>query len=202
MRLVMASANPHKVTELEDLLARRLPGVQVVPRPAEMGDVVEDADTLLGNARLKAYAVMEASGEAAVADDTGLEVDALDGAPGVYTARFAGENATYADNVAKLLSELDRLGAHTVAARRAVFRTVAIVVLPDGRELHCEGHVEGWISFEARGTHGFGYDPVFVPHEADGRTFAELGLEVKQTLSHRSRAVAALAEALLAAGLG
>ncbi len=164
------------------------------PRPAELPDVVEDADTLEGNARLKAVAVGQAVGEPAVADDTGLEVDALDGAPGVYTARFAGEGATYADNVAKLLAELDGVSAELRGAR---FRTVALAWFPDGTEVVAEGVVDGAISTEARGAGGFGYDPVFIPAEGDGRTFAEMTPEEKHAVSHRGRAFRALA-ALLA----
>ena len=200
MRLVMASANPDKVAEIEQLLAAALPGVVVLPRPSSLGEVIEDADTLLGNARLKARAVMAASGEAAIADDTGLEVAALGGAPGVHAARYAGEHARYADNVTKLLHELDAIGATSPELRSARFSTVAMVVFPDGHELHAEGHVEGWIAVERRGEGGFGYDPVFIPTEGGGRTFAELGLAVKQQLSHRARALEALAVLLRSAG--
>jgi XTP/dITP diphosphohydrolase len=153
--------------------------------------VVEDGATLLDNARLKAAAIAAATGEPALADDTGLEVAALGGAPGVITARFAGPNATYNDNVARLLEEMEG-----VVNRKARFRTVAMVCWPDGREIAAEGYVDGVIAAEARGDHGFGYDPVFVPEEAGGRTFAELGPEAKNALSHRSRALHALVEAL------
>ncbi len=194
----MASANPDKVLEIEALIAHSMPGTVVVARPASLGEVIEDADTLLGNARLKARAVMQASGEAAIADDTGLEVAALGGNPGVYTARYAGHNATYAENVAKMLDELDRLRATRPEQRGAVFRTVAMVVFPDGREVWAEGQVDGWIAHTPCGSTGFGYDPVFIPHEGDGRTFAELGPETKQQLSHRGRAFRALFEEMRA----
>ena len=108
-----------------------------------------------------------------MADDTGLEVDALGGAPGVYSARYAGEDVTYADNVAKLLSELDAL-PDDGGERTARFRTVALVAFPDGTELWAEGVVDGTIAREAQGSAGFGYDPVFVPAEGGGRTFAEM----------------------------
>jgi len=169
--------------------------VELEPRPAELGDVIEDAPDLEGNARLKAVAVCEAAGAAAVSDDTGLEVDALDGAPGVFSARYAGEHATYQDNVDKLLDELERVGAVTPEQRRARFRTAVMVVWPDGRELLVEGVVEGWISLEPSGAGGFGYDPVFVPAGRDGKTFAEMGDE-KHEISHRGRAFRALAAAL------
>jgi XTP/dITP diphosphohydrolase len=187
---VLASANSDKVAEIAAILGD---DVVLRPRPADLPDVVEDADTLEGNARLKALAVGNAVGDAAVADDTGLEVDALDGAPGVYTARFAGEGATYADNVAKLLAELD--GVPT-GRRGARFRTVALAWFPDGTEVVAEGVVDGMISTEARGDGGFGYDPVFVPSEGDGRTFAEMTPEEKHAVSHRGRAFRALADLL------
>jgi XTP/dITP diphosphohydrolase len=194
IRLVLASANPDKAAEIAAVLADAIE-VDLVPRPAEVPDVVEDGDTLLDNARLKARALVSATGLAAVADDTGLEVDALGGAPGVYSARFAGEDVTYADNVAKLLAELaarpDRGGD-----RRARFRTVALVAFPDGDEVWTEGTVEGSITDEVRGDRGFGYDPVFVPSDGDGRTFAEMTGAEKQEISHRGRAFRALAAAL------
>ncbi|HVN52419.1 MAG TPA: non-canonical purine NTP pyrophosphatase [Acidimicrobiales bacterium] len=199
LRLVTATANPDKVDEIAAILG---PGVELVARPPSLGEVVEDADTLLGNARLKATAVAEAAGAAAVADDTGLEVDALGGAPGVRSARFAGEEATYADNVTKLLVDLDAVGAVEPAVRTARFRTVALVRWPDGREVAAEGVVEGRIATLPRGTNGFGYDPVFVPDTADGRpgsrTFAEMDAAEKHAVSHRGRAFRALAAALRA----
>ena len=188
-RLVCASANPDKVAEI----ALVLEGVvELVPRPADLPDVVEDAPDLEGNARLKAAAVCAAAGEPAVADDTGLEVDALGGEPGVFSARYAGVSATYADNVAKLLAELADVAPPDRTAR---FRTVAMVVWPDGRELTVEGVVEGVIAESPEGDGGFGYDPVFVPVEGDGRSFAEMG-DDKHEISHRGRAFRALASAL------
>lgn len=188
--LVLASANPDKVTEIAAILGD---GVDLRPRPAGLPDVVEDADTLEGNARLKAVAVCEAAGEGAVADDTGLEVDALGGAPGVHTARFAGEDATYADNVAKMLTDLAGVPEGERGAR---FRTVALVRFPDGSEVVAEGVVEGTISPEARGERGFGYDPVFIPADGDGRTFAQMTADEKHAVSHRGRAFRSLADLL------
>lgn len=193
-RLVCASANPDKVAEIALVLDGL---VELVPRPGGLADVVEDAPDLEGNARLKAAAVCAAAGAAAVSDDTGLEVDALHGAPGVISARYAGEDATYADNVTKLLAELERVGAAEPDQRRARFRTVVMVVRPDGSETVVEGSVEGTIAPAPRGDGGFGYDPVFVPLEGDGRTFAEMGDE-KHAVSHRGRAFRALAAALRA----
>jgi XTP/dITP diphosphohydrolase len=187
LRLVLATANRDKVREIADALS----GFELVPRPGDVPEVDETAETLEGNARLKADALCTATGEPAVADDTGLEVEALGGRPGVYSARFAGPGATYADNVAKLLQELD--GADN---RRARFRTVAFVKLPDGSEVVAHGVVDGNIAREARGDEGFGYDPVFVPDDGDGRTFAEMSLAEKQKVSHRGRAFRALAELL------
>jgi len=198
VRLVVASANPDKVAEIAAILG---PSVDLLARPPEVPEVIEDADTLEGNARLKAVAIAAHTGLAAVADDTGLEVDALDGAPGVWSARFAGEEATYADNVTKLLAELDRIGATTPASRRARFRTVALVRRPDGSEVVAEGRVEGTIAAAPAGSGGFGYDPVFVPDRLDGRpgarTFAEMTAAEKHAVSHRGRAFRALAALLV-----
>ena len=193
--LVMATANPHKVHEIAAILN----DFAIEPRPEGLGDVVEDGETLADNARLKAVAVCEfAQTEhdqaGAAADDTGLEVDALDGAPGVHSSRFAGPDATDADNVAKLLADL--AGVADPAGRTARFRTVALVRFPDGRELRADGVVEGTIAFEQHGDGGFGYDPVFIPVEGDGRSFAEMTDEEKNAISHRGRAFRLLAEAL------
>jgi XTP/dITP diphosphohydrolase len=189
VRLVLATANPDKAAEIAALLD----GFDVLPRPPDVPDVEETADTLEGNARLKAVAVSSATGVAAVADDTGLEVAALGDRPGVWSARYAGEHVTYADNVAKLLRELDG-----VDDRRARFRTVALARLPDGREVTAEGVVDGVIATAARGGQGFGYDPVFVPDDGGGRTFAEMSRAEKQALSHRGRAFTALLPVLRA----
>jgi XTP/dITP diphosphohydrolase len=185
--LVCASANPGKVAEIEALLHG---AVELRPRPAGVADVVEDAPTLLGNARLKASAIASATGLPAVADDTGLEVDALGGRPGVHTARYAGASATDADNRARLLAEL--AGFAEVADRRARFRTCVVVRWPDGGEIVAEGICDGWIAPQERGARGFGYDAVFVPSEGDGRTFAEMTAEDKHAVSHRGRAFRAL----------
>jgi XTP/dITP diphosphohydrolase len=194
LTLVLASANPDKVAEIADVLSAALT-VELLPRPAEVPDVVEDGETLLENARLKAVALVMATGQAAVADDTGLEVDALGGAPGVYSARYAGEDVTYADNVAKLLRELSARPDNG-GERRARFRTVALAAFPDGTELWAEGAVEGTISRAGAGQGGFGYDPVFRPADGDGRTFAEMTSEEKHAISHRGRAFRALADLL------
>jgi len=190
IELVCASANPDKVVEIAALLD----GVALLlPRPSEVPDVVEDADTLVGNARLKAAAICAATGRAAVADDTGLEVDALGGAPGVFAARYAGEGVTYADNRAKLLAELAGVAEPDRTAR---FTTVAMVVRPDGSETVVEGVCEGFIAPVERGARGFGYDAVFIPVDGDGRTFAEMSDAEKNAISHRGRAFVALAAAL------
>ena len=190
VRLVLATANPDKARELAPLLE----GFEVVLRPPDLTDVEETEDTLEGNARLKAAAVMAATGELAVSDDTGLEVDALGGRPGVYAARYAGEDATYADNVSKLLGELAGMPAGT--PRSARFRTVAVALFPDGREIVAEGVVTGTITESPRGGAGFGYDPVFVPDGGDGRTFAQMSQDEKAAVSHRGRALRSLAAQL------
>ena len=184
LRIVCATANPNKVTEIRAILGDL---VELLPRPDHVPDVVEDANTLEGNARLKAVAISAATGLPALADDTGLEVDALDGAPGVFSARFAGENCTYEDNQNKMLEVLTG-----IEDRGAAFRTVAIVVWPDGSEVAAEGMCRGTITSDLRGSGGFGYDPVFLPDEGDGLTFGQMSAEAKHVISHRGRAFRAL----------
>ncbi len=190
-RIVLATANPDKAREIVDALADL--DVELIDRPTDVPEVDETGSTLLENARLKAYALRDATGEDALADDTGLEVDALGGAPGVWSARYAGEDATYADNVAKLVAEMDAARRN---ARTARFRTVLVLAGADGSELLADGVVEGVIADAPRGTAGFGYDPVFVPAGGRGRSFAEMTLTEKQALSHRGPALRALAARL------
>jgi XTP/dITP diphosphohydrolase len=186
-RLVVASKNPDKVSEIEQVLtATGL--VDEIVGGLEWSDVEETGESLEANALLKARFVMEAVGLPAVADDTGLEVRALGGAPGVNTARYAGPDATYAENVDLLLREL--AGKDDRSAR---FVTVIALAMPDGVELAVEGALEGVIAREPRGRGGFGYDPVF---EVDGLTLSEMGVGMKNTLSHRARAIRSLAAAL------
>jgi XTP/dITP diphosphohydrolase len=186
-RLVVASKNADKISEIEDALA----GTEIIGeivRGLEWDDVEETGATLEANALLKARAVVEATGLPVIADDTGLEVAALNGAPGVHTARFAGPSARYEDNVAKML---DVMAGRT--DRSARFRTVVALVFPDGVEILAEGSVDGVITEHPSGEWGFGYDPVFA---VNGRTLAEMGVEEKNALSHRARAIRALAESL------
>lgn len=190
MRVVLATNNPDKAAEIQAILG---PSIELVPRPAHVDEVDETGDTLEENARLKAVALVEATGLPAIADDTGLEVDALDGAPGVFSSRYSGEGATYESNCTKLLRELDGVAPELRTAR---FRTVALLRRPDGSEVVAEGVVEGVIAAERRGNDGFGYDPVFVPNDdPSGRTFAEMGDE-KHAISHRGRAFRRLEELL------
>ena len=190
IELVCASANPDKVAEMAGVLAGH---AVLLPRPEGVGDVAEDAEDLTGNARLKAQAVCEFAGAPALADDTGLEVDALGGAPGVHSARYAGPEASYADNLARLMADMR---AVPPPQRTARFRSVVMVYFPDGSELAAEGVVEGVITVDPRGSGGFGYDPVFAPAEGGGRTFAEMGAAAKNAMSHRARALRALLEIL------
>ena len=185
--LVVASANPDKVKEISSVLDGL---VTLIPRPDHVPDVVEDGDTLEDNARLKAQAILKATGIAALSDDTGLSVDALGGEPGVHSARYSGENATYEENVEKLLQNLAGVPPRL---RTASFKTVAMVCYPDGSEIIATGVVEGTISESRKGDEGFGYDPVFVPYEGDGSSFAEMG-EEKHSFSHRGRALRNLVE--------
>lgn len=186
-RLVVASHNPDKIAEIEGVLAT-LPHPPHIERGHSWPDVEETETTLAGNALLKARAVLAATGITALADDTGLEVAALDGAPGVRTARFAGEDATYADNVTLLLERLS--GAVDRSAR---FRTAVALVTATGEERVFEGALDGEIANEPRGVGGFGYDPVFA---VGGVTLAEMESSHKNRISHRARAIAALVAAL------
>jgi len=188
--LVCASANPDKVAEIAAILDG---AVELLPRPASVPEVVEDADSLLGNARLKAEAICRATGLPAVSDDTGLFVRALDGAPGAYASRYAGEDATYADNRRKLLVALDG-----VTDRRADFVSTVVVAWPDGRELAVDGVCSGVIATEELGSRGFGYDALFIPDDGDGRSFAQMTDAEKNRISHRARAFTALIECLKA----
>lgn len=197
-----ASANPDKVREIEDLFREHLGDtVTLLPRPTEVPDVDENADTLIGNARLKAQAIVDATGTPAVADDTGLFVDALPGELGVRTARYASDrpehaNDPYGANRQKLLESLESQECLTPESRRARFVTVAVVMWPDGRELAVEGECRGTIALTERGEHGFGFDPLFMPDEFPDQTFAELGDDVKNRISHRARAFQELARKL------
>lgn len=188
MELIFATNNRHKLDEVREILGD---GYEL-STPREKGvteEIPEEQPTLEGNALQKARYIYERTGEDCFADDTGLEVEALGGAPGVYSARYAGEHCSFADNIAKLLDAM--VG---VDERRARFRTVIALIL-DGREYLFEGEVEGEITREPAGNEGFGYDPVFQP---DGYevTFAEMDAAEKNAISHRGRAVAHLAEFL------
>ncbi|MCH7670230.1 MAG: RdgB/HAM1 family non-canonical purine NTP pyrophosphatase [Acidobacteria bacterium] len=184
MRIVIASKNEHKVAEVERVLASLVPWLEVVGGMS-WPDVEESADTLIGNALLKARAVAKATGVAALADDTGLFINSLDGDPGVRSARFAGEDATDEDNVDKVLRSLNG-----VQDRSARFVTVIACVTPDLRELVVEGVLQGAIGRERLGSGGFGYDPIFF---VDGRTLAQRSPEEKAQMSHRGRALRAFA---------
>lgn len=188
--LVLGTGNPGKVTELCALLVPLsidlLPASDLDHPP----DVDEDADTLQGNATKKAQAFHEHTGHPALADDTGLEVAALDGGPGVHTARFAGPNATPEDNKRRLLEVMEG-----VDDRRARFRTVAALVERDGTVHTFEGTCAGTITREPRGAGGFGYDPLFVPDGYD-QTFAEMPPETKNEISHRRKALDAVRDFL------
>ena len=194
MKYVLATFNRDKARELAALLA--LPDVTIVPLADWPGAIApeENGATLAANARIKADAALALTGLPTIADDTGLEVDALDGAPGVHAARYAGPAARYEDNVAKLLAEM---AAVPDGGRTARFRTTCVASFPDGTEVDASGALEGAISRVPVGTNGFGYDPVFVL--PDGRSLAELSDGEKNSISHRSRAIKALA-ARLAAG--
>jgi XTP/dITP diphosphohydrolase len=190
LTVVAATANPDKLRDMQQILEGAF---TLLPRPAEIPEVIEDADSLAGNARLKAAAIVAHTGQAAIADDTGLFVDALDGAPGVHSARFAGEDASYGDNVTHMLRQLDGV---PLADRTARFSSVVMLMWPDGRSISVQGDTEGIIIEHSLGDHGFGYDPIFVPNEGDGMTFAQMTADGKHTYSHRGKAIRSLLEQL------
>jgi XTP/dITP diphosphohydrolase len=189
--LILASRNAHKVRELGELL----PGFELKPLPDGIPSPVEDGETFSDNALIKARAARAAVGGVVIADDSGIEVDALAGAPGVRSARFAGEGAGDRENLEKLLREMEAAGGPSTA------RYVCVIALIDreGDEHLFEAACEGRMIGEPRGSGGFGYDPAFVPDETgpdDQRTMAELSPDEKHALSHRGRAARALAEHL------
>lgn len=187
MKIIFATANAGKLREAAEVLG---PGFEIVS-PASLGiteDIPETGSTLQENSLQKARYLFERTGLPCFADDTGLEVDALGGAPGIYSARYAGPGHDHQKNMDKLLAELDRL-----EDRRARFKTVVTLILADGEPRFFEGVCEGSIAREKRGTGGFGYDPVFLPDAYPGRTLAEVSEEEKNAVSHRGRAIRAMA---------
>jgi XTP/dITP diphosphohydrolase len=192
--VILAGRNQHKLRELAEIL----PGVDLRPLPPQVEMPPEDGDSFAANALIKARAARAATGEAAVADDSGIAAVALDGRPGIHSARYAGEGASDEANLAKLLLEVAAAGEE----RRAAYVCVIALVGEDGGEATFEGRCEGRLIMEPRGEGGFGYDPAFVPDDtgaADERTMAELSAAEKHAISHRGRAARLLAEHLGAA---
>lgn len=193
--VVVATGNAHKVAEIEAILAPVMPGVAFYAL-GELGDFpdpVENGDAFSENAIIKAQAALEETGLPAVADDSGLVVDALGGEPGIMSARWAGVHGDDARNNAKLMREMEGVAD---ADRTARFHSSVVLVRPDGIVVTGEGDCEGMIGFGPRGEHGFGYDPLFWPADTPGRTMAELEPAEKNAISHRARALAQLAERL------
>ena len=182
--LVLASGNKGKLAEFQRLLDGLDVQIHSMIEYPEIGEIVEDGSTFAENALIKARAVCKATGKPAMADDSGLAVDALNGAPGIYSARFAGEQRSDADNNAKVLQLMETVAD---ADRTARFFCVIAIVLPDGREYTVEGTCEGTILHALRGEGGFGYDPLFYV-ESMNKTFAELTMEEKNRISHRGHA--------------
>ena len=182
IKLLLATRNEDKVIEIKEILKDLDVEIISASQFPDMPDVIEDKDTIKGNSIKKATECAEYSNMLAIADDTGLFVDALDGKPGVYAARFAGENCTYKDNRVKMLDDMKG-----IENRNAQFRTVCALVSSDGLIATTEGIVEGIITEEEIGDNGFGYDAIFRADDM-GKTFGEMTLEDKETISHRSRA--------------
>jgi XTP/dITP diphosphohydrolase len=194
MKIVFATGNPGKLREAAEVLG---PDFEIVS-PASLGiteDVPETGSTLQENSLQKARYLFERTGLPCFADDTGLEVDALGGAPGIHTARFAGPGHPHGANMAKLLAELQKLeDGGKEPDRRARFHTVVTLILADGQPRFFEGFCEGAIARERAGSGGFGYDPVFLPDAYPGRTLAEVSEDEKNAVSHRGNAIRAMAE--------
>ncbi len=188
MKIVLATQNRGKVSELQALLDDL--GVEIIAMDEiePVPEIVEDGRTFQENAMKKALTVSKATGLIAIADDSGLEVDALGGQPGVYSARYAGTGASDEENYQKLLVEMENVPD---GKRTARFRCVMVACRPDGEYISSQGSCEGYISKAPRGGQGFGYDPVFVP-KGDSRTMAELTKEEKNSISHRAKAIMAL----------
>lgn len=184
-KLVIATHNRNKFREMAEALGgldwEILPAFEFPGVP----DVEEDGSTLEENSLKKAKVICEFTGYPALADDTGLFVEALNGRPGIYAARFAGENCSYEDNVQKMLGLMTSVPPFD---RRATFKTIITLYSPDGQVRQVSGEVEGYITQEKRGTGGFGYDPIFLP-TGETRVFAEMSLEEKNRMSHRGKAV-------------
>lgn len=188
MEIVFATHNQHKTAEARDILGPDwiLKNLQDI---GQLEEIPETSDTLQGNALQKAQYVFEKYHTNCFADDTGLEIEALNGRPGVYSARFAGEHCSYSDNVNKVLSEMEGM-----TNRRACFKTVVALIL-DGETFYFEGRIDGHITKKPSGEGGFGYDPVFMPDGYD-KTFAELSAEEKNKISHRGIAMSKLVKFL------
>lgn len=193
-RVIIATNNAHKVTEISDVFSDLGWECVSLKDAGLVSDPEETGTTLIENARIKARAAHEISGCAVLADDSGLLVDALDGAPGVYSSRYAGEDGNDQKNNDLLLKNLESIPE---TERTAHFSCVLVYIDEEGNETEAEGRVEGLIAFEPRGTEGFGYDPLFLPDDfGNEKTFAELGLAEKQKVSHRARALRDLASKL------
>lgn len=189
--MILATRNRHKLEEMAALL----PSLDLRPLPAELASPVEDGESFEANALIKARAAHRATGEAVIADDSGIAAEDLGGAPGIYSARYAGEGASDEENLAKLLREVDATGG----ARRAAYVCALVLIEASGEEHVFEARCEGRLLREGRGDGGFGYDPAFVPDDTgpgDERTFSELSAAEKHRISHRGRAARMLAEHL------
>ncbi len=193
MKLVLATQNQHKITEITQIL--KYPGLELLSLTdfSLAPDIKEDGDSFRENAYLKAHQVTQLTGETALADDSGLEVTALNGAPGIYSARYAGEAATDIDNNQLLLKQMAEIPQNK---RQARFCGVIAIVKPNGESFFAKGACEGLIATSPKGEHGFGYDPLFTIPKYN-KTLAELGPAIKNQISHRAKALSAAREIIL-----
>lgn len=191
MKLVIATHNEDKLKEIQTYLESFSFNILSLKKFPKIGEIIEDGHTLTDNALIKAREVFDKTGLPTISDDTGLEVDALDGKPGVYSARYAGEHCTYSDNLNKLLRDINKV---PIPNRTAQFKTV-MVFKDKKQELIVEGVVKGIISRESKGDQGFGYDPIFFVPEL-GKTFGELSAIEKNKISHRGNAIRNLVDSI------
>jgi XTP/dITP diphosphohydrolase len=198
MDILIASTNDGKIREIVEILKPTGARFLTYKDYPNWPDVEETGDTFFDNAMLKAKALVEAFGVTAVSDDSGLEVDALSGAPGVYSARYAGQDGNSIKNNEKLLDELKDVPEGERSAR---FRCVAVLLFSDGKFIRADGTLEGKIGFEKKGKDGFGYDPLFIP-EGESRTVAEMSMDEKNKISHRAKAFNRLKDEIIAASVG
>ena len=188
-KIIFASKNKHKIEEIKNMFSGSVKNI--IPLDDEYEDIIEDGNSFYENAFIKSNHVYKNLNTISLADDSGICIDALDGSPGIFSARYAGEDATQKQKIDKILIEMNNV--LDIEKRKAYFVTSAVLIISDNLLIHTEGFVYGSISFEPHGSEGFGYDPIFIPCGYD-KTFAELGSDIKNTISHRHIAMSKMSD--------